>query len=474
MLSGSALGRDCAVVVATMTTVMAAAGALAGAVVALVPLLLGVRGPGHGSGLWLTMGCVLLAVASALSCLTVGEGTERLAAAGTFGFVSGCGAVLTLLGLAGSWLRADAREVGVGVVVSIAAGTVEFLAFEALFSTGVPTLVSVALPCAVILARPGVTRWRCAKPVERDAPQANGAEGVFVGMWLAQTPLSDALENGLAPLYALLSGFLVGYVYNVYPKSTRLAGTGNGASCVLFEAVPLQVIVFYAVLLLALSLLLLVILRAGRATGKLLGGLAVTLFAASYFCLPLMEAGMFGLFMTSALVIALPVAGAIALTHWRGDQACALGWYCAFLVGQLLGALLCVISIEVTTLGIMPKIAQDALVVGPTTIALLAVSLVVYLVLGSLRGPGLPCVVGAPASDGVSLADVADRMAAEGMLSPRESEVLALLLAGRSGVYIADELGLSPSTVKTHVRHVYEKLGVSSKQQLIDLARVRR
>lgn len=30
-------------------------------------------------------------------------------------------------------------------------------------------------------------------------------------------------------------------------------------------------------------------------------------------------------------------------------------------------------------------------------------------------------------------------------------------------------MGLSASTVKTHVAHVYEKLGVKSNQELIDL-----
>lgn len=54
-------------------------------------------------------------------------------------------------------------------------------------------------------------------------------------------------------------------------------------------------------------------------------------------------------------------------------------------------------------------------------------------------------------------------------LSPRETEVLGYLIEGRSAPFIRDELHISKGTVDTHVRHIYEKVGVSSKQDLITL-----
>lgn len=54
-------------------------------------------------------------------------------------------------------------------------------------------------------------------------------------------------------------------------------------------------------------------------------------------------------------------------------------------------------------------------------------------------------------------------------LSPREAEVLALLARGRSSTYIAQELYVSPETVKVHIKHIYEKTGVHSRQELLDL-----
>jgi DNA-binding CsgD family transcriptional regulator len=48
-------------------------------------------------------------------------------------------------------------------------------------------------------------------------------------------------------------------------------------------------------------------------------------------------------------------------------------------------------------------------------------------------------------------------------LSPRELEVLRLAAEGRSGPEIARRLVVSPSTVKTHFEHIYEKLGVGDR-----------
>jgi two-component system nitrate/nitrite response regulator NarL len=48
-------------------------------------------------------------------------------------------------------------------------------------------------------------------------------------------------------------------------------------------------------------------------------------------------------------------------------------------------------------------------------------------------------------------------------LTPREQEILHLIAAGQSLPQIAKELYLGLTTVKTHVQHLYEKLGVSDR-----------
>ena len=54
-------------------------------------------------------------------------------------------------------------------------------------------------------------------------------------------------------------------------------------------------------------------------------------------------------------------------------------------------------------------------------------------------------------------------------LTDREREVLGFLLAGRSSRRIQEELFISESTANTHIRHIYQKLEVHSRQELLDL-----
>ena len=54
-------------------------------------------------------------------------------------------------------------------------------------------------------------------------------------------------------------------------------------------------------------------------------------------------------------------------------------------------------------------------------------------------------------------------------LTPRETEVFALLAKGRNAEYIAGQLMVTPATIKSHIYHIYQKLGVNSQQCLMDL-----
>lgn len=62
------------------------------------------------------------------------------------------------------------------------------------------------------------------------------------------------------------------------------------------------------------------------------------------------------------------------------------------------------------------------------------------------------------------------RPASSGVLSTREREVLALVARGRSNRAVAEELFVSEATVKTHLVHVYEKLGVSDRAAAVATA----
>lgn len=56
-------------------------------------------------------------------------------------------------------------------------------------------------------------------------------------------------------------------------------------------------------------------------------------------------------------------------------------------------------------------------------------------------------------------------------LSAREVDVLELLVLGKDAKAIADELFISFNTVRSHIRRIYGKLDVHSRQELLDLVR---
>ena len=54
-------------------------------------------------------------------------------------------------------------------------------------------------------------------------------------------------------------------------------------------------------------------------------------------------------------------------------------------------------------------------------------------------------------------------------MTERETEIFAMLARGRNGQFVMEHYVVSRNTVKTHVRHLYAKLGVHSKTDVIAL-----
>lgn len=76
--------------------------------------------------------------------------------------------------------------------------------------------------------------------------------------------------------------------------------------------------------------------------------------------------------------------------------------------------------------------------------------------LAALEGAGAPKVTREEAWFGES----------EG-LTPRESQVVALIAAGRTNQQIAEECHVTLNTVKTYIRTAYQKMGVFSRTQAV-------
>lgn len=73
-----------------------------------------------------------------------------------------------------------------------------------------------------------------------------------------------------------------------------------------------------------------------------------------------------------------------------------------------------------------------------------------------------------PSTDLEAIDTCSSLLAAQYGLTQREEEILRFICRGRSKAYIAETLVISENTVRTHSKALYAKLGVHSKQELID------
>lgn len=72
------------------------------------------------------------------------------------------------------------------------------------------------------------------------------------------------------------------------------------------------------------------------------------------------------------------------------------------------------------------------------------------------------------------LCSVCAAVADEYRLTRREREVLEILATGRSQAYIQEQLVISAGTATTHITHIYQKLGIHSRSELLDLLETRK
>jgi DNA-binding NarL/FixJ family response regulator len=68
---------------------------------------------------------------------------------------------------------------------------------------------------------------------------------------------------------------------------------------------------------------------------------------------------------------------------------------------------------------------------------------------------------------GALVTELSGRLAADDPLSPREREVVELVVDGMTNQHIADRLVLSERTVESHVRSALMKLGCRNRAELI-------
>lgn len=132
-------------------------------------------------------------------------------------------------------------------------------------------------------------------------------------------------------------------------------------------------------------------------------------------------------------------------------------------------------------------VSEDA--VSMTTVSLFTVFVLMVVALAVLNSPFMRFMVSgldAPVAESANAFEAVAETAASGFesnlstsasvdvladrfgLTPREREVAKLLAKGRSLPFIQNELHISRNTAQTHVRHIYRKLNVHTRQEFLD------
>ena len=151
----------------------------------------------------------------------------------------------------------------------------------------------------------------------------------------------------------------------------------------------------------------------------------------------------------------------------------------AFLMSLVIS---CALSIGCARMGIA---AGNALAVFYERTGLASSDVATYTCLGficliaiaqvpmSKRESNIVNLISAPASP-AQVDVVCNQIIDEFALSEREGEILGLIARGNTASNIASKLVISPHTVNTHIRHIYEKVNIHKRSELIEYINMRK
>ncbi len=272
-------------------------------------------------------------------------------------------------------------------------------------------------------------------------------------------------------VFLFLSAFLVFYMLTMFPKTTNYANTYYDSSLGSTSWISVGALLLTSLL----SVFLLVLFERRKVNTFLTVFLGVTLFAAIYYFLPSMSTSALPfLFMTPCAIVSLFISlcgflqiclaardtSNVRRTSARGLLVMATAGFMASLFSAIfLGPLYGTISL------------QDALFVLIPAALMIAIVAMAVVVRQELLGVFFPDIRFTSELDTSSLENRCHLLATTYRLTTREEEVLTLLSEGRNEPYLQEHLTISRATVKTHIAHIYQKAGVCSRQELLDLLR---
>ena len=312
----------------------------------------------------------------------------------------------------------------------------------------IPGIVVAVLSSAVLPAISALLLTSSRLPLSRWTPDQGARE---------EGPHASRLA--LIALAIALLGFIIGTYKQAYSvNDAPNPGTGPRSVAILLT----HVIVMTSLLFVARADLF-----AGtyRATMFLLAiGCACTPIDADWAGMLSSTLMLWSQFMLMGLVWI--IAPRVSLSMGRGSYAYLVGWgFAVFYASSALGSLFYrpTFAVLQTTL---PSHA-------PIQLAMLLCVLTVHFLM--IREQDIQRLVDLKESEyrqgREALLAGCRAMAAAHALSERESELLPRWVLGETAPQIAEELSISESTVRTHVRHIYVKTGTHGRSELMELVR---
>lgn len=146
-----------------------------------------------------------------------------------------------------------------------------------------------------------------------------------------------------------------------------------------------------------------------------------------------------------------------------------MGGYFTFDLGEFLGSLLAA--------ALVPALASGAVDFGGIGYAVLLMIVVALAVMvyvpqqlpASASQPHASAALSESADVSSADTDADEKFYERFKITPREREIIGYLARGRSVPFIRDELFISQNTVNTHIKHIYAKTAVNSRQELLDM-----
>ena len=117
-------------------------------------------------------------------------------------------------------------------------------------------------------------------------------------------------------------------------------------------------------------------------------------------------------------------------------------------------------------------LATSNLITPPTCLGFMCLLVIVLIPLVRMEFSIVALTAAPPTKNEVE--EICAEVAAEFALSAREGEILLLIARGHTTNSMADKLVISPYTVNTHIRHIYDKMQIHKRSELLNYLNMQR